>query len=387
MDKIRIAYLHQRYLEGTLSREENAEWEQLIHNDDDAELRALMQTTWLSITPESQQSMPHRRAQRMFKRIVQRSRIRTLTVWLPVAAALVIVATVAWLLLDTAKHEVAPQLAAQDFSPGGNRATLTLDNGATIALSEKQDGIVVDDWLRYADGTAVLNETEPNPNSQTYQLSTPIGGMYQLTLPDGSKVWLNAASTLRYPRRFADGERRVEIDGEAYFSVVKDGNRPFIVVSREQHITVMGTEFNINAYADEQETTTTLVTGRVEVAAAGNTADGRAASEALIPGRQSTVRQGRIDVKTVDTDEFTAWREGRFNFNGKTLPQVMRELARWYNFRVAYEGKIQDIEFYGGIHRNRNLDLVMTLLETNGIRYRMDRDSTLVLSTVELTQP
>src|SRR3546814_912126 len=192
--------------------------------------------------------------------------------------------------------------------------------------------------------------------------------------------WSSDVCSSDLPSRFSATERRVTLAGEAYFSVTKDVDKPFIVYSRDQRTAVVGTEFNINAYPDEDITATTLISGRVNVAATGGNEAELPAVHHLSPGQQSVLRQSRFRIQEVDTDQYTAWRDGRFNFDGKTLPEVMRELARWYGIKVAYQGTLPDLVFYGGAQRNNNLAMVMTLLETNGISYHLTPDTILVLS-------
>src|SRR5690606_2620344 len=153
--------------------------------------------------------------------------------------------------------------------------------------------------------------------------------------------------------------------------------------SRDERIEVIGTEFNVSAYSDEAVTATTLVTGSVNVAVAGSTATELPTVHRLSPGQQSILQQGALHIQAVDTDQFTAWRDGRFNFDGKTLPEVTRELSRWYDIKVAYEGTMPDFIFYGGARRNNILELVLTLLETNGISYRLMPDTTLILPVTD----
>lgn len=385
MDKQRIEYLHQRYLAGNLSSEEANEWADVLRAEEhEATIHTLMHTTWTAITPYNQQSMPHEHAHRIFIRIIKpSSRIRTLRPWLSAAAVLLVVSVAFWFFRTQQLYQQKKVLTtAADVVPGGNRATLSLGDGTTITLSEHQTGIIVGDSITYLDGSAVEHETTAQGNlaTDTYVIHTPNGGTYQITLPDGTHVWLNAASTLTYPRRFSDTERRVTLMGEAYFSVTKDADKPFIINSRDQRIEVVGTEFNVNAYTDEAATTTTLVNGWINVAAAGHAPTGDAPVHRLLPGQQSIFQQGAFRIQEVDTDQYTAWREGRFNFDGKTLPEVMRELARWYGIKVAYEGTLPNLVFYGGARRNNNLAMVLTLLETSGIHYRLTPDTTLILS-------
>ncbi|WP_028296505.1 FecR family protein [Olivibacter sitiensis] len=303
--------------------------------------------------------------------------------------------------------------AAADIAPGGNRATLTLADGRTVELSEAQSGIVVDDGdIRYSDGSDlgfVIADPEPvegqaNNPLTTYdlQLTTPKGGTYQVTLPDGSRVWLNADSKLRYPSRFDGKERIVELEGEAYFDVSHQlptvGNRqtrtmPFIVATPRQKVQVLGTEFNISAYTDEPDTKTTLVSGAIQVASyAGSTpilsplggardgnSVGRGRYSILKPGQQSIISEVGIQVKTVDITTATAWKNGRFSFEGKSFEQVMRELARWYNIDVRYEGTIPQVEFYGDAFRDRNLSIVLRMLESAELHYRVEGNTLVIV--------
>src|SRR5690606_27967693 len=198
------------------------------------------------------------------------------------------------------------------------RATLTLADGRTIDLSEAQTGIVVGEDVMYNDGSEVMEHRQDNLSgtqkgslkTNYFVLSTPKGGTYQVTLPDGSKVWLNAGSTLKYPSRFSDGERIVEMTGEAYFSVIRDEERPFRVTSNGQQVEVLGTEFNVTAYPDDRETKTTLVEGSVRVAlTTGRSPVTSRSPITLKPGEQSIVRGANIEKQQVDTDEFTAWKD------------------------------------------------------------------------------
>lgn len=383
MDNERIEYLHQRYLDGSLSPAEAAEWAHVLQAEEhEAAIHALMRHTWTAMTAGEQQSMPPAHARRVFRQVVRPSRLRRLRPLLS-AAVILLVASVAFWFFRTQQQPAAAVLTTADVAPGGNRATLSLADGTTIDLSPAHEGVIIGDAVVYNDGTDVLDPAGERAASDTARpmvITTPSGGTYRVTLSDGTTVWLNAASTLTYPSRFSGNERRVTLAGEAYFSVTKDADRPFVVNSRDQRIEVIGTEFNVNAYTDEVVTTTTLVNGRVHVAAAGHAPNGEAPVHRLLPGQQSIFEQGAFRIQEVDTGQHTAWREGRFNFDGKTLPEVMRELARWYGIKVAYEGTLPNLVFYGGARRNNNLAMVLTLLETNGIGYRLTPDTTLILS-------
>lgn len=386
MDKQRIEYLHQGYLAGTLSAEELAEWTDVLRSGEhEATIHALMHATWAAITPRNQQTIPPTRAQRIFGRIIRPSYGRKPRLWLSAAAALLLASAAFWFVWITDQPVTQAVLTTEDITPGNGRATLSLADGTTIDLSEAQTGIIVGDGITYLDGTAVEGGAaaadQQLPDTGEYVLRTPTGSTYQIKLPDGTEVWLNAASTLTYPRRFSGTDRSVTLVGEAYFSVAKDAGKPFVVHSRDQRIGVVGTAFNVSAYPNDAATTTTLINGSVNVRAVDPPLHGEAAVHHLRPGQQSTLQQGTFHIREVDTDQFTAWRDGRFDFDGKTLPEVMRELARWYGVKVAYDGVPPDLTFYGGAQRSDNLAMVLALLETNGIRYQLSPDTTLILST------
>lgn len=278
----------------------------------------------------------------------------------------------------------------QDVLPGGNRAQLKLSDGRVVELDELHSGIVIGkEGITYSDGTLVWNgegdgagkDTSGNP--QIVTVSTPRGGQYQVTLPDGSKVWLNAASSLRYPITFATNSREVELDGEAYFDIVQVeithpalSNRPtglkqnkplpprmrkpFVVKSKDQSIRVFGTEFNVSAYADEPVIRTTLVSGVVEVS---NLAGSE--SRQLKPGEQAIVRGLGLEVKTVNVGHYVDWKDGVIVLNQADFPSLLRQIERWYD--VAFDIKARDLPatFSGEVPRNVNLSEILKVLELN----------------------
>lgn len=285
--------------------------------------------------------------------------------------------------------------ATQDVQPGGNKATLTLSDGRTIDLSEAQTGIVVGDKITYHDGTYVVGEqgnheaTEPGhrrsntdgSGSQTpsltrsLTLTTPKGGTYQITLPDGTDVWLNASSVLRYPTQFAADERIVEIEGEGYFAVAKDKKRPFKVLTAGQKVVVLGTAFNISAYPDENETETTLVEGAVKIVSLANETERK-----LRPGQQARLTPKGLHVQHVNTEEFTAWKNGYFLFNDATIYSILKKFSRWYDFEIDDRIKPTDDLLTGKIPRNVTLKSALKIVEgTSGMSFRL-MDNKLSLS-------
>lgn len=314
------------------------------------------------------------------------NRPRRIRRWFPyVAAAFIAAAAATWMFLDHPIFNRSSQfvnLESEDIPPGGNRATLTLADGRRIALDEARDGIVMGSGeIMYSDGNP-LAEVGGSEGEQVdiplLELSTPKGGAYQITLPDGTRVWLNAASTLKYPARFDGDERVVELEGEAYFEVVqirKDVNSrrqpmevsqhvPFKVVTNSQTIAVLGTEFNISAYADDPETKTTLVEGKVRVAAIVPGASNLTPPVSYLePGQQAVTRGSLLEVSEVDVFDYTAWRDGIIVLNGARLADVMRQVERWYDVTIDVPALKTNKTAYVIINRNENLSSVLKALE------------------------
>lgn len=309
---------------------------------------------------------------------IPKYRARRISRWLPYAAAvLVAMVTVAWYFSRERsgdEHEVVNQRVA-DIPPGGNRATLTLADGRAITLDETRDGIVIGSGeITYNDGNP-LAEVEGKDEMTLLELSTPKGGTYQITLPDGTKVWLNAASTMKYPPHFSGGERIVELTGEAYFSVAKDAKRPFKVVSAGQEVQVLGTEFNVSAYPDDPETKTTLVEGKVRLFLSGErsgAAFGKDNYVELAPGEQGVVGGESLSKTNVDTALYTAWKSGYFYFKRTPLDEIMRQVARWYDIEVVYEGGIPLETLSGDIKRGVSLRGVLDILTQSTINVSLD---------------
>jgi len=257
----------------------------------------------------------------------------------------------------------------KDVLPGSNKATLTLADGSVVDLDHavngelaKQNGIVI----RKTENGQLEYVVQDNPNavSGTNTIATPRGGQYKVRLPDGTMVWLNAASSLKYPYPFDKNERLVELRGEAYFEVAKDHHRPFRVNAIHQTVEVLGTHFNINAYIDEPALKTTLLEGSVKVKA-GNS------QVFLRPGEQSklnAINEQLVIDKNIDAEQSIAWKNEVFAFNNEDIKSVMRQISRWYDIDVIYRGKITTEKYFGEIPRNTNLSEVFKILELNHVQ-------------------
>lgn len=310
---------------------------------------------------------------------------RTIKLWPRIAAAaaiLLVIGAGLFFYTNTLRHPDAgkdPAVAGvNDIAPGKIGATLTLANGQKIVLSDakngklaKESGVAIS---KTADGQLVYemqsSSTEPN---KTNTLSTAKGETYQVRLPDGTFVVLNAASSLEYPANFtALKERRVKLAGEGYFEVAKDKAHPFIVQTDKQIVEVLGTHFNINSYAYEQETKTTLLEGSVKVTSfRGKRSDEKSAI--LKPGEQSFVTTQFLKIIPVDIEVATAWKNGKFLFRNEKLESILNRLAYWYDVEIVYEGKIPTMAMSGIIERKRKLSFVLKLITiTGGVKFRIE---------------
>jgi len=249
-----------------------------------------------------------------------------------------------------------------DIKPGSNRATIIAADGTKYVLAEDKQEIVIDQGkVRYKNGE-LLTESQTN---QQIVLATPRGGQYRVTLSDGTKVWLNAASSLTYPISFNGKERRVRLIGEAYFEVTHDVSHPFIVSTDDQQVKVLGTSFNLNAYQDEHKSVTTLLEGSVEL-----TKDG--ASARLLPDEQSISIETGFQVAKVNAHIYSAWKDGEFRFNATPIIVVLHELERWYDLDIDYSGIPQDIAIHASIRKNKQLSTVLQALEKiTGLKFEI----------------
>lgn len=264
-----------------------------------------------------------------------------------------------------------PANISYDIAPGGNVATLTLSDGSTISLDSVNNGSLAQQGqstiIKLEDGQLAYKEDGHKATLKEVQyntVSTPRGGQYQLVLADGSKVWLNAASSIRFPAAFIGKERDVEITGEVYFEVAHNASKPFIVKANGVDIKVLGTSFNVNAYEDESTIKTTLLEGSVEVSM------GRGNSF-LKPGDQAVVsdKSDKILVnKNANIEEVVAWKNGLFYFDEDNVETVMKKIARWYDVDVEIKGTSSDKKFNGKLFRDVELSQIVKILEEGGIK-------------------
>ncbi|WP_316837367.1 FecR family protein [Pedobacter nutrimenti] len=296
--------------------------------------------------------------------------------WFKVAAALIIFST--GIILYNNHHSQSDIYtnipSRQKIVPGGNKATLILANGTRINLNNASNGQIVKQAgltiTKTKEGQLVYkvadNGYAPTQGGLNYNtIETPNGGQYQVYLPDGTKVWLNATSSLKYPIQFSTKERRVELTGEGYFEVAHNKTKPFKVVTTKQEIEVLGTHFNINAYADENATKTTLLEGSVKIKTHA-TKEIVQQSIVLKPGQQSSI-DNKLLVKYVNSDDVIAWQKGYFKFNQENIQSIMRKLSRWYNVEVVFQTEIDPSVVFGGkISQTKNLSAILRIMEETG---------------------
>jgi len=249
--------------------------------------------------------------------------------------------------------------------PGGNKAVLTLADGTTVDLNQVQNGLLSHhngtNIVKAADGKIIYNNTNNETKSVAWNtLSIPAGGYYNVILSDGTVVWLNAKSSLKYPTEFTGKERIVELSGEGYFEVAHKNNQPFKVITEGQTVEVLGTHFNINAYHDEQSTTTTLLEGSVKVNASDN-------QKILAPNQQARLRNGSISITPCNAENAIDWVNNDFIFDNEDLSNIMRKISRWYNVEVSYPSHLANLGFTGSISRSKNITQVLTIMELTGI--------------------
>lgn len=294
------------------------------------------------------------------------------------AAAAVLALSFASYLIFSAKPQkgIAAaniQLMKNDVGPGSNKAILTLGNGSKIILYGARNGTLARQGstkiIKTDSGRLSYTALHEKPSEVVYNtLSTPRGGQYQLTLSDGSRVWLNAASSITFPAAFTGNERKVTITGEAYFEVTHNASKPFIVHAAEEELHILGTHFNVNAYGDESSVRTTLLEGSLKVTVAGSQR-----SAILKPGQQTQIKNAELSViNDVNTDEVVAWKDGLFNFENADLQMVMRQFARWYDVNVSFDRVIPKDRFFGIMSRNSSLASVLKALRANGIKFQIE---------------
>ena len=385
----RLEYLLRRYITDQIDEKEYAEfWERLREESQKESFSGEFQQLWEYARKKKPIVAPeawNRKIQEHIDRAedgrtpVKKNRMFPKLGW---AAAVVLLAAGAYLFYTRTFRSPAEVVVAgqvRDLPPGGSKAVLTLADGSTVVLDSTHSTAISRQGsaeIHQAGAGRIAYEAHgSDPDAVVYNtLQTPRGGDYQIDLADGTKVWLNAASSLRFPTSFSGPSRDVRITGEAYFEVAPDARAPFIVHIDNMKIKVLGTSFNVNAYDNEAFVRTTLLTGAVSVQQG-------ATITRLVPGDQARVdKQGKIEVlKNAALEETVAWKNNLFWFDNNTIEEVMRQLARWYNVNVRINGDIHE-HFTGSLPRDVKVSQVFQILqETSNVHFEI-KDNTIIAS-------
>lgn len=307
--------------------------------------------------------------------------------WVAASAILLVVSySVVWFGSQNKQrttNAVVQQHASENILPGHDGAILTLSDGRQVILDSLGNGSVASENGSRAvltDGQLVYQASGNITEGTAFHvMSTPNGRQFKLILPDGTNVWLNAASSIRYPVAFTGSERRVEVTGEAYFEVTENAKNPFIVsVNKKMEIVVTGTHFNVNSYDDETIIRTTLLEGSVKIKKNEKSTILSPGMQALVNNQTSQDQEIQV-VKNADVDMVMAWKNGFFSFRQTDIATVMRQISRWYDLEIVYAGKIPDRKFGGSISRKDKLQEVLKMMEEMKIRYRIEGKKIIIM--------
>jgi len=391
MKENQLSHLLRKFAAGELTGEEQQQLEKLLSDPNRDELAEQVATLMENTHPAPVTAEPS--TADTFSYIIaadktvpaEPNRARRISLRWLVAAAVLLVSFSAVLYFMTGEKE--PSLAnvtkpipvKPEKDPGRNTAILTLADNSEVALDSVGNGLVATQAgtkVLLKDGQLSYKHSADAPQTVAYnKITTPRGGEYQITLSDGTKVWLNAASSLTFPTVFTGPNREVVLTGEAFLEVAKDVQHPFVIKVKDMNVSVLGTELNIMSYDDEPETVTTLVSGSVRVSSPGN------ADQVLTPGQHAVINNqtGNVVVKNADIEEETAWKNGRIHFTAANIRKIMRQVSRWYDVDIRFEGNVQNLDFTCTVSRKDKLSKLLQLLElTRAVHFTMEDNTVIV---------
>ena len=398
-DSLRIAMLIEKQLRFELTKEETEELDHWLNSHPNNQL--LLDELTIQNVLEGATSLSGFNEEKALSRFLEKHQhtepeqpvpaisIRRIGIikWAAAAAVVILLAAAGYLWFGN--KPASPGLVTKpkqsiDVEPGKKGAILILADGKQVVLDSLQNGLVAtqsgmnavlrNGELHYAQGN------EPGGEMVYNTISVPNGRVFHLQLPDGTRVWINSASSIRYPVAFTGNQRQVEITGEAYFDVAKNPRMPFRVrVNEKAEVEVLGTEFNINAYENEESISTTLIEGSVKITGRQIGASGEQFSRILTTGQQLQLTEKNGIVQEPDIARVIAWKNGLFNFEGMELKQVMKQIARWYDVEIVYKGKLPDVKFYGKISRDISLAGLIKGFEGSGVHMSIEQEKQLVV--------
>ncbi|MEZ2440944.1 FecR family protein [Chitinophaga sp. RCC_12] len=367
--------LIQRYLKGNASPEEVEALHEWYDSFDDSEVP-------LPVEPGEDRRMLEQRLLNRLKPVMQAPKVKKIPFWrYAAAAALLALVAVAGKIgwqhryPSPQKNMMADNATATDKPPANQKAMLTLADGSTITLDDAANGALGKQGganiIKKEKGQLAYQANDASDEVVYNTLTVPRGGQFQLVLPDGTRVWLNSATSLRYPTSFQGAERKVILQGQAYFEIAANAAKPFKVQANEMEVLVLGTRFDMMAYPDEPTINATLVDGKIKVQ-----------DKILRPGQQAVLALSghQLTVRDADVNKIMAWKNGLFVFNNMDLPTILREIARWYDVEIVYQSPPGKELYGGGISRNLNLSAVLRVLEENGTNhFKTDGNKVVVL--------
>lgn len=379
MDTEQISVLAKKYLDGNATEAEQEalhNWYDHVNGGDTEVVVGAQQDTL-----EGTGARMLRQMQEQIARDKQIMPARVVTMrrkWLPWAAAVCIIAAAGIFVLQQPEQPQQTTATSPAPPPAGNKAILILGNGTVVDLSASGDGTIAEQGgtnVKKQQALLIYDAGSGGAKPSINKLSVPKGSTYQLVLPDGTRVWLNAASKLQFPTAFTGAERLVELDGEGYFEVARNAEKPFIVTAAGLRVEVLGTHFNVRAYLEEPTINTTLLAGSVKVV----TTNGK--SSLLKPGDQAKVSAGENIRIIPDTDvhQAIAWKEGFFAFRNESITTILREISRWYDVDITYEKAVTRRRFTGKVSRSYSLSETLSILEASDLHFRQEQNRIIVL--------
>lgn len=380
----RVRELIQISASGNAGRSESEELQEFLDNSSLEEVNEAMMF-YESLRQESLANHDVNNPDRIIQSAISiqaqsgRSSVMQLMRWSAAAVFIIVAGTFAWFLLNNKDAELENNSVASentryhnDVQPGTDKAILTTGNGIQFLLTEENKAAQAPEGVQVQDGLVdYRNVTEKDAN-RINTLSIPRGAQYKLILADGSKVWLNAATTLKFPSSFQKNLREVELTGEAYFEVAKNAEAPFIVKTSGMQVRVLGTHFNVNAY-DAKAVKTSLEEGAVQL----ESGDLRSA---LTPGKKGILENGRFNISAADLNADLGWKNGLFVFNKTDIRTVMQQFERWYDVDVVYESAVPDKKFVGDLQRSLTLVQALKILELSGVHFTVSEKKITVLN-------
>lgn len=398
MEKNQLKDLLEKFALGTVSEEEREQFNIYLQVIDGQEYEEILNTYHDMLGNQVNYSFSGGDLLERIKHKVDQGRARTsYKLWYRIAVAAVLLLTISTALFFYTRtnghnERVAMAAGTESFTTGKNEATLTLANGQKISLNDVSNGEIANQSgirvTKAANGQLVYHADPVSARNVSGKpvfntVTTPKGGQYEVNLPDGTKVWLNASSSLTYPTFFTTAGRRVVLKGEAYFEVAKVSAKgrnsservPFLVQTDDQEVEVLGTHFNVNAYPDDPSTKTTLLEGSVRVTTRAEGAAGEQGSRPsgmLKPGEQALLEAGKITVKNVEAQDVIAWKDGYVQFQDEGIRAIMRKIERAYDVEVVYKGEISDEPLGGKVSKRTLSELLSTLESTEQFRFKVE---------------